>query len=243
MAYALVGTIGAASQGAVTTAVTPAWGTSENRTAGNLLICFCVVTQAATVPANISGWTRTFFSSSGNLCGFAIFYKIAAGADAAPTIAAITNGFIAAQLAEFSGNPATSPEDQSGAASNTGTSPITTTFSNPGSNDVAAGELLIIVSADARSAARTPSDTLTSNHGTITQAGNNNAASSANHYSFGYCLATTSNSGATTATLTSSVTTSLSGLAVCGATFLLAPVLPLPELITQPMTSARGMSM
>jgi hypothetical protein len=233
VAYALVGTIGAASQGTAGNAVTPAWGTSENRTAGNLLICFCSVTGTGIGPATPAGWTN-FGTQSGTSCSATIFYKIAAGADVAPTIAAITSGVIAAQLAEFSGNSA-APFDKFG--QNTGTtSPITATLSG---SDVSSGELIVMVGADFRSAARTPNDTWTSNHATITQAGNNNAASSVNHYSFGYALATTSNSGADTAVMTCSVTTSITGLVVLAITFLLAPPVEIPSLIAQPPTPAR----
>jgi hypothetical protein len=120
-----------------------------------------------------------------------------------------------AQLAEFTGGATSSPLDKSGTATGT-SSPLTATF---GAADTASGELLLISSGDFRSAARTPNDILTSNHATITQAGNNNGVSNASHYSFGYALATTSNSGANTAVLTPSVTTSITGLAVVAATF------------------------
>lgn len=142
-----------------------------------------------------------------------IYYKIAAGADTAPTIAAITSGLIAAQLAEFSGNSAT-PSDKVG--SSVAPPPGTATF---GAADTASGELLIVVGADTRSVARATNDTWTSNHATVTQAGNNNGTSSLNHYSFGYALATTSNSGANTVTLTASITTSVTGFAIAAATF------------------------
>src|SRR4029453_13736617 len=219
MAYSLVGTIGIASQAALSTAITPAWGTSENRDVGNLLILFLAQTGTgvSAAPATPAGWTLAVNVEATNT-GAAMYFKIATGADTAPTIAAITNVTLAAQLAEFSGNATTSPKDKQGG--NTGAaSPVTATFS---SADTSAGELLVICSADARSAARTPTDTLTSNNATITQAGNNNGVSSANHYSFGYSLATTSNASADTAVVTASVTTSLTGLCVNAATFKLA---------------------
>jgi hypothetical protein len=235
MAYALVGTIGAATQGAASTSVTPAWGTSENRTAGNLLICFCSVTQISTFATPPSGWSQVQ-GGAGTLVSTTIFYKIAAGADAAPTIPLIGAGVISAQLAEFSGNSAT-PLDKTGSATAT-SSPITATF---GSADTASGELIVMAGGDTRSLARSPNDTWTSNHATVTQAGSNNGVSSTDHYSFGYALATTSNAGANTAVMTCSVTTSLTGLSIATATFLLPPppVNVLPELITQPITPAR----
>lgn len=209
--YALVG-LGTASQGASGAAVTPAWG-AGSQTAGNLLICFIGVTGAASYPSVPSGWTQTSGGTSTTIAA-TIFWKIAAGSDAAPTLSAVTSGVISAQLAEFSGNSAT-PSDRFGNLSGAA-SPVTATLN---AADTATGELLIVVGADFRSAARTPTDTLTSNNATITQAGNNNGVSSANHYSFGYCLATTSNAVADTAVLTSSVGTSLTRLEVCAQTF------------------------
>jgi hypothetical protein len=214
MAIALVGTIGVASQGAASAAVTPAWGTSESRTAGNLLICFVAVTAVATLPTQPSGWS-TAKTQAGTSCSAAIFYKVATGTDTAPTIAAITSGLIAAQLAEFSGTATSTPLDQSGGAA-AATSPVTATF---GGADAAITDLWLAASGDFRSAStRTPTDTITGNHTTVVQAGNNNTVASANHYSFGYDLGTNSNSGADTAIVTTSVATSLTGLVIAAAT-------------------------
>src|SRR4030095_1844256 len=116
MAFSLVGTIGAARQGALSAAVTPAWGASENRTAGNLLVCFVAGTGSGVgaAPAAPSGWTRVGVGSTTTSPTCALYYKIAAGADTAPTIAAITNVILTAQLAEFSGNASSSPLDKNG---------------------------------------------------------------------------------------------------------------------------------
>lgn len=229
MAFALVGTIGVASQGVASAAVTPAWGTSENRTVGNLLVCFVSVTGSVTAPTTPSGWTAPFGSFGGTNCSATILIKTATGTDAAPTIAAITSGVIAAQLAEFSGGNVV---DRGGGLGGT-TSPL-----NSGQNlqDTSVGELLLIASADFRSTARTPNDTLTSNNATVTQAGNNNGVSSVNHYSFGYSLSTTSNASTTSVILTCSVTTSITGLVIASATIKLAPLPVLPDLFQQPLT-------
>lgn len=232
MAYALVGTIGAASQAAISTAVTPAWGTSENRTAGNLLICFVSVSRVTTTPTTPSGWSRAT-TTSGTATSATIYWKNATGSDTAPTIAAITNGIIAAQLAEFSGAPSTIAVDTSSVNSGT-SSPITSTHPAP---DKTSGELLLMCGADSRSVARTPNDTWTSNSGTVTQAGNNNGVSTLDHYSFGYIAATTQNASADTVTMTCSVTQSISGLAVVSASFPL-PVITLPDLFQQPLVPA-----
>jgi len=212
MAVALVGTIGAASQGTAGNAVTPAWGASENRTAGNLLICFVSVTQTATLPTTPAGWSIAV-QKAGTLSSVTIYHKVAMGADAAPTIGAITSGVIAAQLAEFSGAVA-SVIDQSanGTASST---PVTITN---GAVDAFSGSLLLTGVADRRSIARSTNDTFTSNNATFTQAGNNNGTSSTNHYSWAYG-ATTSKVAADTSVAAFSVTTNLSGAALGAVSF------------------------
>ena len=229
MAYALVGTIGATGQTAPSSGVTPPWGTGESRTAGNLLICFIGVTGTATLPVTPSGWTIAK-QIAGTSCSATIYYKIAAGSDTAPTIAAVVGGVIAYQLAEFSGNATTSPLDQTGSATGT-SSPITAT---QGAVDTAVGELLLTCGSDFRSTGRAPNDTWTSNNATITQAGSNNGTTSTTHYSFGYSLATTSKASADTAVMTLSVTTNITGLAVASATFKLAS----PQSLTRTTTDA-----
>lgn len=232
MAYALVGTIGAQTQGASGGSVSPTFGTGESRTAGNLLILFVGVTGSAATAPTPSGWNSGVVVS-GTSCYAGIYWKIATGGDTAPTYGGVSGALIAAQLAEFSGNATSSPVDKTGGGSGIG-SPVTAILS---AADTATGELLIIASADFRSAARTSSDTLTSNNATITQAGSNNALSSANHYSFGYSLATTANASPTTAIQTLSNTQSITGLIVVGATFLLAPSGPaIPDLFQQPLS-------
>ncbi len=233
MAYALVGTIGVASQGAAGASVIPAWGTGENRTPNNLLVCFVSVTGDAAPPTTPAGWSIGVQVAAANSCSAQIYWKIAAGGDAAPTITAAINAVIAAQLAEFSGNATTSPGDKFNGAIST-SSPVSCTFGAP---DIASGELYVIASGDFRSTNRAPNDILTSNNATITQAGNNNGVSGLNHYSFGYSLATTSNASSDTAVMTPSVTTSITGLAVAGCTFKLAPVI-LPDINQQPLVPA-----
>ncbi len=211
---ALVGTIGTAVQGASGASITTlAYGTGESRTAGNLLVCFCGVDGTATLPTTPAGWSVAR-QVAGASCSATIFWSVATGGDAAPTIAGITSGVIAAQLAEFSGVDV-SAVDASGTATGTA-SPVTATNGNA---DPFIGCLILMASADFRSVARSTNDTWTSNHvTTVTQAGSNNGTSSVDHYSFGYGL-TNSNTGADTAILTASVTTSITGIAVADAVF------------------------
>jgi hypothetical protein len=213
MAWALVGTIGTAVQGAASADASPAFGASENRTAGNLLVLFSSVTKSATLPSTPAGWTIAK-QVAGTSTSATIYYKVALGSDAAPTITGVTNGQIAAQLAEFSGVVA-SVVNQSGSATGT-SSPVTAT--NAGA-DTSTNSLILMASGDTRSANRAPNDTWTSNHVTaVTAAGNNNGVSNQVHYSFGYGN-TNSTSGADTAILTASVTTSITGIAVVDAVF------------------------
>jgi len=214
MAIALVGSRGTATQGAASAAVTPSWGTSENRVAGNLLVCTVTVTAVATLPTTPSGWSIAA-QVAGTSCSATVYYKVAAGSDAAPTIAAITSGVIAAQLSEYSGADPSAPLDEFGTQTGT-SSPITETL--PGV-DQATGELLIAAGSDRRSVSRATNDTWTSNSGTPTLAGSNNGTSSKNHYSFAALVGTNQNAVADTAVMTLSITTSITGLAVAAATF------------------------
>jgi hypothetical protein len=220
VAFALVGSVGATSVGAVNTAVTPAYGAGSSRTAGNLLICYISVTGIAAGP-NIGTWSQGVNSgTTGTSCGGNIFYKIAAGGDAAPTISAIAGGVISAHLEEWSGNAPSPVRDRNIGAAST-TSPVTATMAGA---DAAAGELVAMAGADFRSVARTPADTWTSNNGTPVLRASNNGVSSVHHYSHA-TLVTTSNSAADTAVMTTSLTTSLTGMWVGAVSFLAVPTL------------------
>ena len=184
--YQLVGTIGVASQSAVGTALTPAWGTSETRAASNLLVCFVAVSASATIPTTPSGWSVAK-TQAGTTSSVAIFYKIAAGSDAAPTIAAISSAYISAQLAEFSGGSHSSPLDKVGSASGT-SSPRVETASATDTNSF--GELIITANTIYYSAAATK--TLTDTINNATKVTTNNAETSTRwHYDFTYGYATT----------------------------------------------------
>jgi hypothetical protein len=214
VAVKLVGTIGTAVQAASGVALsTWAWGASENRTAGNLLIATVTVTGSATLPTTPSGWSIAK-QVAGTSCSATIYYKLAAGADAVPTIAAITSGLIAGQLSEWSGAARASIFDVGGVNSGT-SSPITATATGAQGE---AGELIIMAGADRRSVARASNDTWTSNQGTPTLAGSNNGTSSTGHYSAAY-IASSSSTTAATAIMTLSITTSITGLAVAEAAF------------------------
>ena len=190
MAIALVGAAGAVSQSASGAAVTPAWGTGANRTANNLLICCVTVAGSVTLPATPAGWTLDA-NRAGTLCAALLFIKVATGADAAPTIPAVTGAVISAQLYEFSGTAAVSPHDRGSTAAGTAT-PIIATNS---AADIQAGSLLMQVGGARNSTARTNTLTHTPNNGAGSTSSNNNAVSTQNHYNYAYGL-TTSNAAA-----------------------------------------------
>lgn len=177
---ALVGTIGVASQGTTGAAVTPAWGTSESRTAGNLLVLWVAVQAIATQPTTPAGWTLVK-NFAGTQTHAATYIKSAAGSDAAPTVAAITSGFIAAQLGEFSSMTATI--DQTANAASGTTSPRVATA---GSTNAQIGELMLAAAALTYTAAATKTLTHTLNNGATTVQTDSHATSTTHHYAFAY---------------------------------------------------------
>lgn len=219
MAFALVGAAGTASVGASGANVTPVWGAGANRTAGNLLVAALSVTGANTNPSAPSGWTKDASSIGGSSVSASVYHRIATGGDAAPTFLGVTGGILAVHLEEWSGNDTTSNVRWANGNTFGTTSPVTATISLA---DTAVGQLVVMAGADFRSAARAPNDTWTSNHGTPTLRASNNGVSSTDHYSHATLVAN-SNSGADTAIMTASVTTSITGLAAAASSYLLAP--------------------
>src|SRR5215469_3058491 len=213
MAGALVGTAAAVSTGAAGAAVTPAWGTGQNRTANNQLVCCVAVTGTATLPATPSGW-GVARQNAGTSCSATIFSKLAAGADAAPTIAAITSGTINAQLAEYSGLVVSGTVEQTAAAQGT-TSPI---VASPGIADTNPGNLMVACGVALHSSARTnPAFAHTFNNGATAVSTNNNGTSVASHYNFGQGF--TTNNGAADSDSMAFTTTQLTGATVVLASF------------------------
>lgn len=204
MAVALVGTIGAALQGAPGAAVTPAWGAGESRTAGNLLVCFASFNStgagAPVLPAAPTGWT-TLSGTAGS--GF--YWKFAAGGDAAPVIA---NGgstdVQTLQLAEFSGVHAV--EQAAHTTTPVTTSPVVETTA---AADAAAGDLVCGAAAISYSAAASKTFTDTLNNGMAANVTDSAALSVASHYHFFWAL-TTSNAAADSDSLAYTTTKLLS---------------------------------
>ena len=216
MGYALVGSRGAVSRGTAGSAVTPAWGASESRTANNLLVCQVAVEGSATLPAQPTGWS-TAIQRAGTSCSASIFYKVAAGGDAAPTIAAITSGVIEAQLDEWSGGATSGPLNQTGSASGTSSPEVCACTAA----DIAAGQLVIGAYALLYSTAATKTFTNTVNNGMTATVQNDATTSTVDHYNFWDGI-TTGNSVADQDSL-AFTTTKISGVASVIASFKLAP--------------------
>jgi len=218
VAYALVGTIGAVSVGTSGAAVTPAWGTSESRTAGDLLVCWVAVAGSATLPAPPATWS-VGVQEAGTTSSVSVFYKVAAGSDTAPTIAAITSGIMSVQLAEYNNSGGGSAFDQYGSASGT----TSTETATAGAVDSATGDLIIVVTGQYYSAAATKTLSVTSNNATLTST-SNATTSTADHYVFAYGL-TTAKAAADTAVLTFTTTT-ITGAETALCTFKTVPSHP-----------------
>lgn len=214
MGYVNVSTGGIAT-GASGAAVTPAFAATT--TVNHLLICCVSGSGVATIPATPSGWSlATSVGESGGTtpgCS-AIFYKIAAGSDTAPTIALITGQSWSAKLMEFSGNATVSPLDKVGSA---GTATTLTWVMTASAADTAAGELVIAVGGG----------TLGKTSAIAFSAGNNGMTFTSTASSFfgaGYAI-TTGNSAADSCTGTETRSgTGTANQQGCIASFKLAPL-------------------
>ena len=226
MGYALVGTIGTVSVGAAGAAVTPAWGASESRTANNLLILQVAGDGSTTLPAAPAGWSIAKQVAGGSNSS-SIFYKIAAGSDAAPTVAGISSDVLSCRLAEFSGNATTSPVDQTGSATATST-PQTPTC---GAVDAAAGELVLVTGNARYSLAATKTLSNTLNNGATSNNANNNSTSTVSHYDM--CWGITTGNSAADASTFAFTSNRISAVAVVIASFKLAasPVTVVPGVL------------
>lgn len=217
--YALVGSAGTAVVGTSGGAIsTLAFGTGESRTAGNLLICWAVGGGVSTLPTTPSGWSSAL-GLAGTSCSAAVFYKIAAGGDAAPSFGAVTSQTWVAQVAEFSGNASSAPADTNGGTSTPGTGTMTAVNQ---AIDAQSGELDTFCAVAFYSTTTTRTLTSALNNGaTATLTGNNSGASAAVFYSFGYGVPT-GNSAVDAYTFTTT-TTKLTGAVAMLASFKLPP--------------------
>lgn len=219
MSFALVGTIGSATQGTSGGQITFGAGTGENADIGNLLVIWLTGTGAATLPATPTDWSIAA-QVQGTSCSSSLFYKVATGTESSVTISGVTSVVWTGQWAEYSGGDPVVPLSESGTATGT-TSTITATFGAP---DDYGADLVVAAGADRRSAAVSTTDTWSgTNWPTSVIGGSNNATSSQDHFSFAYGLGTRDQTVANTTVMSLSSTTSLTGAAVASATFALAP--------------------
>ena len=202
----LVGSLGAELDGAASGAVTPVYG--QTPTANNVLILWCDGTATVTLPGTPAGWSVLVQNAAG-VESATTFYKVAAGGDAQPTVAGAAGTTWHVQLGEFSGCAFEAPVDQFGSTGATATKPV---VANAASTDAASGELVIYNAMFKLSSAGTTTTTSTLNNGMTNHDTNNDTASVAAHYSWGWAITTghaaaDQDSATLTGTISSGVTT------------------------------------
>lgn len=220
MAYQLVGSLGPVVES--TNGGTPgALSFGQTPTANNLLICWQAMGGSTSTQAAPGGWSS--LTQAGTSCANQVFWKVAAGGDAAPSFAAVTSATQAFMLGEFSGNATGAPlNDRSGITAYT-TSPNTATA---GSADLVPGELYIAVDALWYTGATTATNTTTSNNATLNDT-NNSGLSDQLHYNFGWGI-TTTNATQNSLTVTFNAT-SITGGCSRGVSFKVLIPNPLPS--------------
>lgn len=123
---ALVGSAGSVAVSAAGSGASPGWGTGANRTAGDLLVALVAGAEiTGATPPTPSGWTLGASVTAAST-SMTMFWKIAAGSDAAPTFTGHAANVQSAMLLEFaasnSGTIAATPTDKSGTHTTTTTS-------------------------------------------------------------------------------------------------------------------------
>lgn len=212
-AIALVGTAPAVQTGTAGNAVAGVWGTGQNRTAGNLLTCSVSGNGVGTAPSTPSGWSfaNTF---TGTSCSSGVFYKVAAGGDAAPTISAVASQIWNVQLNEYSGCDPTTPFDQGGSVAGT-TSPQVCKPTNP--DYLAAQALCVYAYAVQYSTAATKTFTPTFNNGQSNNVTSNAGTSTVSHYWMDWGLTANWNGGVGAADQVSLAVTTTKLVGVCAS--------------------------
>lgn len=217
--FNLQGAVGAVT--ASTSTATPAFGTGQSRALGNLLICWATqeLSGGTLSPTTISaGWTQAV-QQTGTNTSAAVFYKIASGGDAAPTVTGTTGQAIDAQLSEFIVPLGFTPiYDQSGGATGT-TSSQTGTAAAP---DTTTTDMLCAAGAVRYSVGGTKALGLNSNHLVSYVVTDNNSTIQTSHYIMGYGFSTTTGAAADTSNVTFP-TSNITEASVAFASFALMP--------------------
>lgn len=192
MAIALVGSLGAVSNGG---SMTPAYG--QPSTAGNLLVLWITDSSGGTVTVTGTGWTRA--GGATNDSAQVYYLPNCSAGQASPTITGGINGF--SMLGEFSGVAGVSPFENDGISGIVVVSPAVATA---GGIDAVSGNLVICPFCISLSKAATQTSQIVLTGGAATTLGNinNDSVSTAEHYRFSYGV-TTTNSSADVATSSS----------------------------------------
>lgn len=199
MAFALVGSLGAVSTGAVAANVTPAFGQPPGT--ANVLVCWCSTSGGAARAAAPAGWKNLVVM--GTSAGVSIFWRPAAGNDSAPTLTGVASATISAQLGEFTREPVAGISiNESPTGTGTGATIVVGSH-----NEHMPGQLIVYCGTSTYSVAATATNSTSAitNGGTANDT-NNNSTSSTAHYVFGYSLNTTANVAAQSLTYTQTTT-------------------------------------
>ncbi|HET6869154.1 MAG TPA: hypothetical protein VFH80_24800 [Solirubrobacteraceae bacterium] len=186
-----LGVVTTGSQGA---SVTPSFG--QTPTANDLLVLWVQGDDGGTRPATPSGWSSAGTQDYPGAGEVGLFYRVAAGGDAAPTVAAAPNTTWSAELGEFSGIATSGPLDETGGAGY-GNSPLLATAA---ATDAAPGELVVYAGGATASPAEAYTLSMSLNNGAAAH-DTTNTGVSADHYLTGYGV-TTGNSSADSASMT-----------------------------------------
>lgn len=225
-AYAQVGTTAGTTTGAAGAASNPSWSGTQPRNIGDLLLCLVSGTGAVTQPTVPANWSGVTVAGASGSCG--VMWKIATGADVAPSIALASGVTWNATLLEFLGNYQSSNtfvKDQSGSAASTASTSLSASMTSP---DVAAGELIAFasVASYSTSASRTNSQTL-NNGATVTAVGTNNTGVSGTIFMEQGFGITTGHASVDSTTFTVSTTSKLLTMSTIFVSFRLGQTLEL----------------
>ena len=221
----------AVQAGSNTPSVTPSWGTGQNRTAGNLLVCAVSSWGGTTggTPPTPSGWTQALTITGSSRSVVVFFTKTANGGDSAPTVSATNTGTatfatLAAKLYELN-DPAGTPvvvTAACGTATGTTANPLAVTggANVPVSGCYGLGVWCLAISAQATS-------TMGAGSG-WTDDEDNGATSTRPHWMFTHQAGPASGSP-----LSESASYTNTGSFLAGAVLVLQPGTPIPGTVVQ----------
>lgn len=208
------------SQGPVasgTTSVAPVFG--QPPTAGDLLTLQFSNFGSASSPAAPTGWTLAVKSASASAEAAAIYWRIAAGNDTAPSLTGLGGSACNAMLSEYTGNTTLAGQFVDSGNNSGSSSPLNGVC---GSIDQQIN-LLVAVGSCLYTTAATKTLTHTFNNGATANATSNNAVSTVDHYAYAWGVITTPNN-ASDSTSFAFTTTKISGTGLAIASFQPGPL-------------------